>query len=282
MSVKRRKPDYSAAISLARSSRISNAVMCAVGAAVAVAAAIAGFFLAADYALLILSVCVTLLLPLTALLVKNLQEVRAVERIAKTGTYAAKLDDSQQEDIRIHLLRQGRQFYLTAFLVIATPEAAILILMSTLFKNDLFLLLMAIFSLAALSVAAIAGLYLSARLRTLHAFSTVSSMGVLTSREVLPFDARAGEVLSLIRFDDYYRIEFIKREILGIRRRASVIIPTDGVLKNGIDGNVDEVLARTLGLKRITVIHSKFYESRDYSEEAVNALASRKAAQDRA
>ena len=274
MNTKSKKPDYAAAVNAARSARIANAVMCCAGVALTVAAAAASWFLFRDYFLLALSAAATLLLPLGALLAKNLCEVKAIERIAKTGTYAAKLSERQQEAVRAHLLRQGRQFYLTAFLAVATPESAILIVMSTLLDSDLFLLLMALFGLASLCVAAVAGLYLGARLRVAGAFATVSSKGLLTSREVLPFEARRDEVLSLIRFDDFYRIEFIKREILGIRHRASVIVPTDGVLKNGIAGGADEILARTLGLKRITIIHSDFYESRDYSEQAVNALAS--------
>ncbi|MEG2234765.1 MAG: hypothetical protein RRZ42_09075, partial [Oscillospiraceae bacterium] len=68
---------------------------------------------------------------------------------------------------------------------------------------------------------------------------------------------------------------FRKNEILGIRRTANVLIPTDGVLKNGIGGNKDEIIARTLGLKSITIIHSDFYESIDYSENTVNELAAK-------
>ncbi len=275
MAVKTNKPDYTVAVTGARGARISNAVMCAVGILLAVVGAVVVGLLFKDYFLLALSVAVTALLPLVALLVKNLSEVKAIERIAKTGTYAARLSEEQQDDVRAHLVRQGRQFYLTAFLAVATPEAAILVVMSDLLDSELYLLLMALFGLAALAIAAIASLYLGARLRISPAFATVSSMGVLTSREVLPFEAKEGEAISLIRFDDYYRIEFIKREILGIRHTGSVLVPTDGVLKNGIEGSADEILARTLGLKRITIIHSDFYESRDYSEQEVNALAAR-------
>ncbi len=273
MAAKAKKPEYAVAVRAARAARISNAAVCGLGMALTAAAAAAGALLAREYTLLAVSAAAMLLVPLLAVLAKNLGEVRAIARIARTGTYAAKLSDRQQETVREHLARQGTQFYLTAFLAVATPESAILVGMSTLFKSDLFLLIMAIFALAALAVAALAGLYLRARLRVSPAFLTVSSQGVLAGREVMPFEAKDGEVLSLIRFDDYYRIEFVKREILGIRRNASVLVPVDGVLKNGIEGNVDEILARTLGLKRITIIHSPYYDSRDYSEQAVNALA---------
>jgi len=273
MAAKAKKPDYNAAILSARASRISNAVLCGIGVVSLVGAAVCGWLWFADYLLLVLFTVAALLVPLTALFVKNLGEIKSIERIAKTGTYAAKLSQRQQDTIRVQLSSQGKQFYFTAFLVVATIEAIILVVLSDVFDNELYLLLMALFSLAAISVAAVASMYLSARLRVRGAFATVSSKGVLTSREVLPFEAKNGEVLSLIRFDDYYRIEFIKREIFGIRRRGCVIVPTDGVLKNGIGGSADEVLARTLALQRITVIHSNYYPSRDYSEQAVNALA---------
>lgn len=275
MSLKKsnRKPDYAVAVTTARSARITNGVLCAVGCALLLAAVAACFFLARDYVPLAASVCATLLIPLVALLVKSFAEVRAIERIAQTGVYAAKLSEMQQEEMRDDLLRQGRQFYLTAFLCIAFPEAIVLTVMNKVLKNDLFLLIMAIFTLACLAVACLASLYLGARLRVRRPFCTVSPKGVLTSREVLPFDAKKKEVLSLVRFDDFFRIEFVKTEILGIRHRASVIVPTDGVLKNGVGGDPNEIMARTLGLRRITIIHSDFYESLDYSEETVNALA---------
>ncbi|MEG2259906.1 MAG: hypothetical protein RSB78_06905, partial [Oscillospiraceae bacterium] len=269
------KPDYAIAVTSARSSRISNAVFCTIGIALLTAIVAASFFMFKDYVLLCVSVSITMLIPISALLTKNLREIKAVESIAKTGTYAAKLSEKQQKEIRTSLVRQGRHFYLLSFLVIATPEAVVLVIMSRYFKSDLFLLIMAFFSLAAIALAALATMYLGARLKIKRAYSTVSSKGILTSREVLPFDAKKGDVISLIRFDDFYRIEFRKNEILGIRRTANVLIPTDGVLKNGIGGNKDEIIARTLGLKSITIIHSDFYESIDYSENTVNELAAK-------
>ncbi len=275
MSLKKsnRKSDFAVAVTAARTARITNGVLCAVGCALLVAALAACFVFAREYLLLAASVCATLMIPLAALLVKSFAEVRAIERIAQTGVYAAKLTEQQQEDVRENLLRQGRQFYLSAFLCIAFPEAIVLTVLYKTTGNDLFLLVMSIFTLACLAVACLAGLYLGARLRVRRPFCTVSPKGVLTSREVLPFDAKKKEVLSLVRFDDYFRIEFIKTEILGIRRRASVIVPADGVLKNGVDGDLNEIMTRSLGLRRLTIIHSDFYESLDYSEETVNALA---------
>lgn len=269
-----KKADYAVSVTRARSSRVLNVCVCAAACGLLLAGVIAVFFLARTYILLVASIAVAAAVPILAMLAKNLREVHAVERIAENGVYAAKLSEAQQEEISEDQLRQGRQFYYTAFLCITFAEFVLLVGLYSLLHSDLFLMVLAIFALASFAVAFLASLYLSARLHVAHAFCTVSRWGILVGREVLPFDAKGDhDVLSVLRFDDYYRVEFLKTEILGLRHRATILVPTNGVLKNGLAGDANEMVTRALGLRRLTIVHSEYYESLDYSEETVNARA---------
>ncbi|MEG2083643.1 MAG: hypothetical protein RRY38_03480, partial [Oscillospiraceae bacterium] len=198
------------------------------------------------------------------LLVKNLREAAAVAEIAYRGVYAARMTRKQQSDVRKNQVRQGQIFYLRFFLILCIPESIVLVIMGRIFDSDVFLLIMGLFALALLSIVFVSTLYLSARLNVKHAFCTVSSHGIITSREVLPFSAKDGDVGILTKFDDYYVMTFKKIEIFGIKHDDVLIFPNDGVLKNGIEGeDAATVLAGTLGLRSYKVKPTEFVENRE-------------------
>ena len=255
--------DYADSVRAVRSSRVCNAAVCCAAIAAVVGFAVWAAF--TDYALMSAFAALAALVPLTALLVKNLREARAVADIAYRGVYAARLTRVQQTCIRANQLRQGQIFYYACFLAVTIAEAAVLVVMSKAFASDIFLMIMAVFALGALACAAMSSLYLSARLNVKHAFCTVSSRGIITSREVIPFSAREGDVSILVKFDDYYMIRYKRAEIFGLRRNAVLIFPADGVLKNGMgEDDPASVLAGTLGLRTYKVKAASYADDRDY------------------
>ncbi|MDO4565835.1 MAG: hypothetical protein Q4B42_00740 [Oscillospiraceae bacterium] len=267
--------DYANSVRLTRLSRVINAAVCAF--LIILLAAAAAYACFTSYALMSLFGAAAALIPLTALLVKNLSEARAVTDIAYRGVYAARLTRAQQGEMRLNQVHQGQRFYTAAFLAVTVPETLVLIVLSRVLDSDVFLIIMAVFALAALACAMISSLYLSARLNVRHAFCTVSSRGIITSREVIPFSARDGDVSILVKFDDYYMIRYLRTEIFGLRRQAVFIFPVDGVLKNGMDveGDAASVLAAALGLRSYKIKATEFYESRElYGTGLIKSSAS--------
>lgn len=258
--------DYADSVRAARAARIANAIACAVMMAIIAAGAVWAIF--TDYALMCACAALALYVPLVALLIKNLREAKAVADIAYRGVYAARLTRAQQTDVRRNLLAQGQKFYFGCFIALTLAQSVILVVLSKLLDSDVFLMIMAVFALAALAAAAVSSLYLSSRLNVKHAFCTVSARGVITSREVIPFSAKDGDVSILVKFDDYYMIRYKRTELLGLRRSAVLIFPTDGVLKNGIGGeDPAAVLAGTLGLRSYKVKATTYSDNRDYYTE---------------
>lgn len=259
--------DYAESVRTARASRVINACLCAALIVAVIALAVWAAF--TDYALMAACAALACLVPLTALLVKNLREAKAVADIAYRGVYAARMTRAQQSAVRHNMLPQGQRYYFACFIVLAVAESAALVILSKLLDSDVFLMIMAIFALAALAAAAISSLYLSARLNMKRAFCTVSSRGIIMSREVIPFSAKDGDVSILVRFDDYYMIRYKRTELLGFRHNAVLIFPSDGVLKNGVGEGDDpaSVLAGTLGLNTYKVKAAAYSENRDYYTE---------------
>ncbi len=254
--------EYTDSVRMVRDARILNICVCSLAMLALVGVSI--YALSTDYTLLVCSACVCALVPLAALLVKTITELRAVSDIAYRGVFAARLTRSQQSEMRRNLVRQGQSFYLAFFLCLCTPECVLLVILSAVKQSATFLMIMAVFTLAALACAFVASLYLAARLNVKHAFCTVSSRGIITSKEVIPFDARRGEVYMLIRYNDYYMIQYKRTELFGIKRTAVYIFPTDGIVKNGIDEDPAVLLSRTFGLRSYKSKAVPFEEKREF------------------
>ena len=259
---KKSVPNYSKWIKKARASRRVNIVACGIG----LAATAAGMYLSypTAYRLPALFAGAAVLLLLMGLLLKNIAEAGAIMRVARTGNYAVMLSDQQQDVIARQQRNRGQSFYLAVFLVVTTPVAAALTVYARVTGQGLYLLLMAGFVLAGLLLTLICSLYQTARLTARDSFCTVSPHGVLLGREILPFERE--DVRGLLKFDDYYLLRFRKTELFGMTHKSEVIIPTDGVVRDGIGRTADEEMVYALGLDGLFATPDAWYESRDYGE----------------
>ncbi len=258
--------DYMRSVLAVRAARITNIVCCAVFIALTLAGAALAYGTTYRYTALCLALALAVLLG--ALIFKNAKELRAVARIAGTGVYAARLSREQQRDVRRALVREGRAFSFTAFLILTTLEAVVLVIMYIVLKSEVFLLFLAGFSLASFGIAVLSPLYLSARLSKKNAFCTVSENGALLAGEVIPFSTRRGDPLELLCFDDYYLLRLRRDAVFGITYRTKLLLPANGALKHGIDKPIPAALAETLGLGAARELGAPYYESRDYTDGA--------------
>ena len=258
------KNDYTDSVRAVRRDRVIDSIICAAALAIVIALGVWAAF--GEFKIMGILAAAALAIPLVGLLVKNLCDAGSVADIAYRGVYAARLTCEQQSTIRRNLLRQGQRFYLICFLAVVVPESAVLVICSRYFNSSVFLIIMAVFALAALGCVLIASLCLAARLNVRDAFCTVSTRGIITSHEVIPFSSKAGDVDVLVKFDDYYLIRYKRAEIFGLRHNAVLLFPADGVLKTGLGAGDDvaAVLAGALGLGSYKVKAAPFAESPDY------------------
>ncbi|MEA5051520.1 MAG: hypothetical protein VB021_08660 [Oscillospiraceae bacterium] len=266
MHSKTNRSQYMTAVLAVRRARIVNLVLCAVGAAAAAAAAL--YFYRTAYRFSALCLAAAFCILFAALIVRNAREMRAVMRIASAGVYAAKLTPVQQRAVRRALVREGRSFSFTAFLVLTTIEGIVLVTMYIALGSDVFLLFLAGFALLGFGAAVLSPLYLAARLSEKPGFCTLSENGALFAGEVVPFSVKKGDPLELLRFTDYYLLRLRREAVFGITYRTRLLIPADGALKTGLTGTADAALARTLGLAGVRTFGVPYYESRDYAAKA--------------
>ncbi|MEG0832395.1 MAG: hypothetical protein RR058_08065 [Oscillospiraceae bacterium] len=254
---------YNREIHRAHSSRTVNAILCAICIVLCLGEAVYAWLYAPDIRLAAAAAALSLSLLLSQLMIKSIREAKAVKLIGASGKYASMLTAYQQETIRDQQQRLGSITYFKVFAVFLACEMTVLTIFYIIFKNAAFLLLMASLSLFAFFITLIAAMFLSARLVTRDAFFTISGDGILSSGEVLPFDAKKGEALSLEEYPDFYRLRFVKTMIFGIKYTSSIIFPTDGALKKGVDGSVCEVLRIMLRLPEVMHFSYPYSEKRD-------------------
>ncbi len=259
---KKSVPNYSKWIKRARASRRVNIAACALLMCGAAAGAV--FACGTPYRLPALLSCAALELALAGLLIKNVREARAAMDIARTGNYAVMLSDAQQDMIAAQQKRRGQCFYLSAFLGLVTPTAIVLTAISMRTGERTYLVVMGAAAFAALAAVVIASMYLTARLRARDSFFTVSPHGILVGKEIIPFETR--DVETLLKFDDFYLLRFVKSEVFGITHRSEIIIPTDGVVRDGIGRSADEEIVSELGLGGLFATTGSWFECRDYGE----------------
>ncbi len=259
---KKSVPNYSKWVKKARTSRHINIAMCALF--MCAAAACGALAYGTEYRMPVLLLCATAALVILGLAFKNLREAKAVMSIARAGNYAVMLSDAQQDEIAAQQKRRGQCFYIACFLGLMTPTSIVLCAIAMRTGDKSYLVVMGAVAFAALAVVAIASMYLTARLRARDSFFTVSPHGVLVGREVIPFES--GDVDGLLKFADYYLLRFKKTEIFGISHRSEIIIPTDGVVRDGIGRSADEELVSELGLGGLFATPDLWYECRDYGE----------------
>ncbi len=265
MRSKSTKSDYTKAVLRVRAAKIVNVVFCGLG--IALAAAANYFTYTTVYKFTALCLSVTLAIFLGALLYKNAREMKATTEIARKGAYACRLTKKEHDEIASQQIRVGRQFNMSAFLVVITVESIILVVMYMLFESSVFLMFMAVFTLACFGVTVLANLYLSARLYEKKEYCTVSEDGILVGGEVIRFKAVEGDARELYIFDDYFLLKFKKRALFGISHMSEVIIPTSGSYKDTSKKNAAAALCDILRITKATEIASPYYAAREYDTE---------------
>ncbi len=265
MRSKNTKSDYTKAVLKVRAARIVNVVFCGVG--IALSAAVNFFTYGTVYKFTALCLSVTFAVFLGALLYKNAREMRSATEIARKGIYACKLSKKEHDDIARQQIRVGRQFNMTAFLAVITVESIILVIMYMLFESRVFLLFMAIFTLACFGIAVLANLYLSARLYEKKEYCTVSEDGILVCGEVIRFRANEGDARELYVFDDYFLLKYRRRAIFGVSHPSDIIIPTSGAYKDTSKKSAAAALCDALRISKATELPCPYYEAREYGEK---------------
>lgn len=265
MHSKNTKSEYTIAVLKVKAAKTVNVVFCAIG--IALAAAVNVFTYSTAYKFTALCLSAALVVFLASLLYKNAREMTATTEIAKKGAYACRMTKKQHDDIARQQIRVGRQFNMSAFLVVFTVEAVILVVMYMLLESRVFLLFMAVFTLACFAVTVLANLYLSARLYEKKEYCTLYENGILVGGEVIRFKASEGDVKELFVFDDYFFIKYKRRALFGVSYTSEIIVPTTGAYKDTTKKNATAALCDILKVARAVEIPSPYFEARDYYAE---------------
>ena len=258
------RSEYALGLVRARRSRVSTAAVSAVGLAAAVAAGVLAW--GGEYAMAALGLAAAAAVGLAALLVKNVKEAKAVDRIRETGTYAVKLTDAWQDKVRAFQLRRGRQFYMTVFLVLSTVEAVVLTVLFLVTGSSVYLLYLAAFALICLFIAFAAGLYLGVRLADRCAYITVSPHGAVVCGDVVTFSVEKEDVQTVYAFDDAYLVRLRREGLFGFVYNSELLLPAGGAVRKGLDMTADEAVCAALGVDALTEVEGDFYENRSYND----------------
>ncbi len=208
---------------------------------------------------------------LGGIMYKNIHEAVSVFKIARVGNYACMLSNSQVAEICEQQGRRNSVFYLTAFSVIVAPELLFLSVLYALNESVVYLIMAGLIFLVGIVLVLAFSLYHSSRLGIRNTFFSLSGSGILVSGDIIPFST--GDAISILKFSDYYLLRFYKHEIFNIRHKSEIIIPTDGVVRDGVNRPADEEIVDALGLTGLFATDGPWYESRDYGEKESQSVS---------
>lgn len=189
----------------------------------------------------------------------GLSDRRACRNIIRDSVYAVRLTADQQKLISRTLARQSAMEHFLCYSAVLSVLSVILILSYVKSGNSS--------SLIVLSAAAVAGLcvtlmsYARDVIRTASddGFCTVSDKGIIQAGRVIPFRSGNGDVLEMIRFDDYYSVRFITGGVLGLMVDTDFPLPKGGSVSRMLIGAEEEpVLLTALKPGRVRMLEGDY------------------------
>ena len=207
---------------------------------------------------------------------------RAVRAVTSESVYAVKLTKEQQDRIFRSLSRQIALSCSMAFLAVAVPVSAALLVRELIRKDGTSLRILLAVDAVWLLICLFSFFFEIADIKSRDGFCTVSDKGILTAGKVYDFDSSLGDVTALLCFEDCYSVRFRRRSFFWARLDTEYPLPSGGAISRELrDHDEREVLLDCLAPAQVLemegpyrwVSGSELVSATDRTAERAESLA---------